>query len=482
MISFLKKLLPSAWNSPYEGANFSNRRGRIPGSSPRDNSSDLNSGTRNELVKNSRYVAKNSGLAREIVKDLATYSVGTGLRVKPQAGSENWRKKARLRWDEWSRAPTICGRFSRSQVERLCSKLLDEDGEVFIYKTFDPDTNEPKIQIIESHRIGAWGNDQTSKDGILFDKWGRPSSYRYMDDEGKVRDLKASSVLHVFDPERASAARHAPTLSHSQNHIRDEIELLALEKHAAKQNADVVHILETAAPGANDSEFNPVDDGDADPLTDPATLQKITGGKVVSTKTGEKLISFESKRPSATFTGFLEHVARDASLGVLPFEFVADPSRPTGAGVRLVVTKADRQFQWRTHLLTERLIEPLWFFVIGTEIANGKLTGPSGWWRIKVGAPRRVTVDAGRERREDREDVLHGLKNLGDHFDEMGKEFSEEVEQRASELQFIRDTAERFGIDEEKLFSVLCAQSPQPNQSGQEEDEQDDPKTKRAER
>ena len=63
-------------------------------------------------------------------------------------------------------------------------------------------------------------------------------------DDG-IRDLAAGLMLHVFEPESASAVRNAPTLQHSINHLLDEMELLALEKHAVKDNCDVSRVLKT---------------------------------------------------------------------------------------------------------------------------------------------------------------------------------------------------------------------------------------------
>ena len=78
-----------------------------------------------------------------------------------------------------------------------------------------------------------------------MDEVGAPSFYRLILDDGSFRDVPAESVLHVFEPESSSAVRHAATIQHSINHILDEMELLALEKHAVKDNADVSRILKT---------------------------------------------------------------------------------------------------------------------------------------------------------------------------------------------------------------------------------------------
>ena len=51
--------------------------------------------------------------------------------------------------------------------------------------------------------------------------------------------LPSASVLHIHEPEWAGGVRSHPTIQHSINHVLDEIELLALEKHAVKDNADI---------------------------------------------------------------------------------------------------------------------------------------------------------------------------------------------------------------------------------------------------
>ena len=139
--------------------------------------------------------------------------------------------------------------------------------------------------------------------------------------------------------------------------------------------------------------------------SDPVSLQRIVGGKLVALKPDESLESFQSNRPSPTFTGFLEHLRRDSALGVIPFEFAADSSKIGGAGVRLIVAKADRRFSFRQMILERRFIRPVWTYVIGDAISRGLLPPIAGWWKISSVPPRRVTVVAGREAQQNRADV-----------------------------------------------------------------------------
>jgi len=49
-------LVPKAWSSPFEAANWSPRRGTVPGASPTDARNELTPGVRTELVRKSRYL------------------------------------------------------------------------------------------------------------------------------------------------------------------------------------------------------------------------------------------------------------------------------------------------------------------------------------------------------------------------------------------------------------------------------------------
>jgi capsid protein len=445
-------LVPKAWGSPFEAANWSPRRGNVPGASPTDSRNELTPGVRTELVRKSRYMHKNSGFVRELVSNMAIYSTGDGIRVQAQSPKPEWNRAAEAYFALWSARCEVTRRFSFEECQALVCRGMDIDGEYFIHKTRDGD-GEPRIQLLESHRIGDEFGSKDTIDGVGLDAWGAPIFYRVLEDHNKTRDLPAESILHIHEPEWAGGVRSHPTIQHSINHVLDEMELLALEKHAVKDNADVSRILKTARGEIDDNGDFVVSGASTnnDP-SDPVSLQRIVGGKLVALKPDESLESFQSNRPSPTFTGFLEHLRRDSALGMIPFEFAADSSKIGGAGVRLIVAKADRRFSFRQMILERRLIRPVWTYVIGDAISRGILPAIEGWWKISSVPPKRVTVDAGREAQQNRADVEMGLKTLSDHFQELGADFGEEIERRASDAKLILDTALKYGVPVEMLW------------------------------
>lgn len=442
-------------NSPYEAANRSPRRANVPGSAPRDASLDLTPGVRSELVRRSRYLAHNSGFIREMVGSMALYSVGDGLRPQAESCNREWNREAEAYFNRWSRHAELTGRFNLTQCEHLVCRAIDTDSEIFLYKV--ESKGQQKIQLVETHRIGSLSDDKDCIDGIRLDDNGAPVAYTLLHDDGTTQELPAAHVLHVFDPDSPSQLRGCPSLQHSINHIIDEMELLTLEKHAVKDNADITRVLTTARDDADDGDFRLGVDKAPDGA-DSGWLQRILGGKLVKIQPGEDIKPFESSRPSPTFTGFLENLRRDSALGMLPFEFAADSSKLAGAGVRLTVAKADRRFSYRQTLLIDRMLRPLWLWVIGHAITEGKLEAVEGWTEVNFTTPRRVTVDAGREAMQNRADVEAGLKTLTDHFAELGMDIHEEMEKRAQEMKLIEETARKYGISPQLLFASFKAE------------------------
>ena len=432
----------------------------MPGVAPQDAKRDLSPAVRTELVRRSRYLHKNSGFVRELVGSMAIYSTGDGIKPQAQTSDAEWNRQAEEYFALWTARCEVTGRFSFEECQSIICRAVDVDGEYFVHKTRGRD-GLPALQLIESHRVGDGGGSNATVDGIGLDAYGAPLFYRLIEDAGMVRDLPAESVLHVFEPESVTSVRQAPTLQHSINHILDEMELLALEKHAVKDNADIARILKTERGELDENgDFKlPADVPPGEP-SDIGALQKIVGGKLIALKPNESIDSFESRRPSPTFTGFLEHLHRSAAMGVLPFEFASDTSKINGAGVRLVVAKADRRFSYRQLTLIQRLIKPVWAYVIGDAIARGELPNMANWQRIICTNPRRITVDAGRESQQNRRDVEAGLKTLSEHFAELGSDFTDEIERRGRDARLIMDTAKKYNVPVDFLWRPEGVASP----------------------
>nr|DAF31928.1 MAG TPA: portal protein [Caudoviricetes sp.] len=446
----------------FDSAKVSPRRGTPPGAYPTDAKNELPSYTRNELVRRARYLEKNSGHIRGTLRDMKVYGIGDGIRPNAKSANSDWNRKAEEYFRLWSRKCDVTNRFSFREVQSLASRAIDVDGEVFIVKTYDAKKN-PKIQVLETHRLVSESSEEGVHGGIKFGKYGEPLFYYFKtSDEYTVRKVPASAVLHICEPERVSYIRAFPGIQHSILDLLDRNEILSLEKHKVKLISDIARVITSENSNIDeDSDFNVNTEGSENPETDPRDIEKKFGGKSLKLRPGEKLEAFESNIPSPTFSGFLAELQRSGSLGVLPYEFAVNPSAVGGAAVRLVVSKAQRYIDDRGRTLDERLNFPIWMFIIGHAINNGFLKNQVGWHKVAWTHPKRATVDAGREEQQQRLNVEAGLKTLENAYSEMGLDYEDEMQTRATNARHIMRLA---GISDSEPIPLWMLYKPQGSQ------------------
>lgn len=468
--------------SNFESAKFSNKRSYIFSSWPQDFKKTMTVFDRMETTRKMRWLELNAGLIRQVLSDMALYTVGSGIKAQAQSGDEMWDDAAECYFKQWgSRACDITGRFSFFELQHICCRLMDRDGECFIIKTRGPG-GEPRLQVIESHRVGNSSNNEIPPgmvDGILFGPYGQPISYNVIRSDGSSRQVPANAVLHLYEPELASGARAYSPLQHSINNLVDMLEILSMEKLAVKTSADITRTISRENPNFDGSQsdfeafgMRPQDYQDG--LTDPSEASTFLGGKVLALAPGEKLDSFESNRPNKTFDGFIEHLERDSLAGMLPYEFSANPTKAGGAVMRFVVAKADRKFSHRQQVMMQRFLTPVWGYIIGCAIKEGYLRPTEYWTNVTWTTPRKVTVDAGRDAQQNRQDIESGLKTLTQNYLEEGEDPKEKMRENAAEKRYLMDLSEEFKVPLSMLYKPqnispvdinMAAESESGNQS-----------------
>jgi hypothetical protein len=105
--------------------------------------------------------------------------------------------------------------------------------------------------------------------------------------------------------------------------------------------------------------------------------------------------------------------------------------------MRFVVAKAQRRFEQRQRLLIDRFCNRAWRYFIGTAIANGDLPADEDYAKVTWQTPKSLTVDAGREAQQERENYKAGLSSLQSYFGELGLDWEEQTRQIAKEKEFI---------------------------------------------
>lgn len=447
------KAVKVAYQGAFESARQSVTRTRIEAPPPQDFRRELNDTTRKELVRLSRYLEKNNGLYRQMVKDNALYSVGDGITPQALGGDFEWQTIVEAEWEAECEKPEVSGRFSMTESLHIISHALDVDGEMFAIKC--KRNRIPKFQLIESHRVATppkLEGQPNIYDGIRYNKYGQPSMYYVVQADGSYTPVPASSMMHIYEAEKASQSRAYPPHQHAISNLRDEMDLLSMEKVAAKDNARTSRILKTHDTTPDDGDVGLGQPNTAGGNTDPSNVNRVLGGVTAVLQPNEDIIPYQSARPTTAFTGFIEHLRRDSVMGSVPYEFVADPTRAGGASVRLVTAKAARFFAKRQNIIIQRFLKPYFQFWLGTKIDKGDLPSAKNWWKAEWVCPKSVSVDAGRDSANERADLEMGRTLPSDDFQSRGMGFEKSVRKKARDLAFIDRVAKETGIDPNRLW------------------------------
>jgi len=442
---------PQASYGDWQSIGVTRARRSAYGAEPRDLRRDLTPYDRLTMMRKCRWAERNSGLFKQILADMCLYTVGDGIKPQSHASTPEMQERYEAYFAEKAKRIDITNRFSFYQAQSILLRGMIRDGDSFAAKVRNG-AGEAKIQLMEAHRVGDPLEGKVPEgmhDGIQFGPYGEYIAVNIYRSDGSSRQILAQSMMMVVDQEYASGARGVPLLQHSINSIQDEMEILALEKQAVKDNGDVTRIIKKnggVLDGDMAGELGAVVNGSY------ANLANTMGGKLIALEPGEDMTSFQSNRPNATFTGFLSALERDISMGVLPYEFVSDASKLGGASLRLVTARASRVFSKYQQVMVEQFCVPTWGYILGQAIAAGELPDDPQWNQVSWTTPKSVTVDAGREAANDRADVEMGLLSMSSLYADRGQDFRSEMAKRAADMVYIKDLAAQYGIPFELLF------------------------------
>ena len=418
---------------PYEAAGFSRKRPIIYGAHARDSRIDLTESTRTELLKLARHMYRNIGLVKGAVDSIAAYSIGPGLRPQYRGTDADFGPLAEAYWrDIIAPAPEVTGRMTWTDLLMALSRSIDVDGDVFVVMT-----DSGKLQVVEGHRV-CEGDDYGTTDGVFLGKLGEPTAY-LVETNDQYRKIPAELVVHLMELERPDQIRGASALARALNHLRDLKLVTEFEKDALKVQSSIAAVIvsQDGDPIANTSGFfGKVQERDSG--NDVAREEITSSANIPRLAPGEKIENLSPTRPGSNFENFAKFLIRDIALGLnLPPEFVYDPASVGGAGMRFVVAKAQRRFEQRQRLLIDRFCARAWRYFIARAIASGDLPEVADYDRVSWQTPKSLTVDAGREAMQAREDYKAGLSTLADYFGELGMDWQEQVDQRKQEQLYV---------------------------------------------
>lgn len=426
-----------------------------------------------QLASIARYLWDNVGLVFYATDLVANYS--TPMMPKAATLNRRWNEAANAYFEDWVARADFSGRFDFWELQRMTSFYLDTDGEVFAL--WISEAGFPQIQLLESWRIDKpSAADDRIVDGVQVDAKGRVQGY-WLD--GKSL-LDINNLIHLFDLERYTQFRGISPIRRGANDMRDGNDIKGFQKVLSKLSTALTLAIQGAPVEENPWGNPPEPAGETPPESEepPAennakqrsfTVADLVAGDIPTLPDGHELKQVNTPSAPANNIEVISHLAGCfvAGLGLPPAFFLDE--KLTGPNQRAVNGKAQRKFDRRKQVAA-RLGRSAWQRVIAHGIASGALPATDGWERCDFIGPSKISIDAGREMAQEREDVACGLMTRRDHYGNRGRSWRRETDQLFEEMDYILDRAQavakEHGIAVETVmasFGMAAAKGANPN-------------------
>jgi hypothetical protein len=445
--------------SGFDGANQSDRRGYIywPTLDPKR---ELNTYSRTELLRKSRWLRANFGLATRIctgLADLIGYLTPMSL-----SGDKEWDALADEHWEERANEGSVVdcsGQFGINTMQIQLNKTAFGDGDL-LPVLVKGCTDGIAIATYQAHQICNPANsDNTWIDGVKVNKFRRHLAYGIRDDDGKVKTVSANDALYYSHSDDLGRVRTPTILAHAVNHMQDISEILADVKLTIKVAAQLGLYMENTAanPGGHDGvrsltaalRDERANDGDGT-AENPEVSYKVedlynSNGGLANLPLGSKIGVIQDARPHPNQVALIEYLIRDICFGVgVAPDILWNISQLGGANSRIANADLDRWISCRLLRLKAWLkrFRAIW---ISHEIDAGRLPEPAGsakYWKATFLPQASLTADKGKVGRLNIELVKNRMRSLQTHFAEEGMNWERELRQIAKE----RDTMKELNL------------------------------------
>lgn len=294
----------------------------------------LSPSVRHLITNRARYEVANNGYAAGILSTLADDCIGTGPRLQLSViGAEDltdeWEaklEKRERRWRKWCRAIGLCRKL------KIARRTKAQDGEVFIRKSINNALSglvKLDITLYEAEQIGSerlsagvieYHENGTPKevDGILFDRYGNPVSYRFWTTHpgensfgtsyvGSSYIVPAENVIHYANIVRPGQHRGLSEIASSLPVFNDLRRFTNAVLSAAETAAEISFVLSSDIPVDDD------DANDGPKKVDPGTVIEFCRNAGVFLPEGWKASQLKAEHPTSTHADFVRTKIREAS-------------------------------------------------------------------------------------------------------------------------------------------------------------------------
>ena len=428
-----------------------------------------NSFTRNEVARITRYLVNNAPLFERILTITETYAIGEGLSATAVTDDPIFNKANTIAFNNWASTQFCFANqmYNFYEAQKLMARELIIAGELFIVMIKSP-SGYPQLMLVPTENVknsGEVGDD--SVDGLFVDDFGRVTAYMVFFGE-KGQKIDASNVIHLMRHKNIGQLRGIGSFAASLNSMRDYKDMQVLEKRAMKVHSALAAVVEKKAGEAAQGIFGGVSQSDG--LGNPLLKEQITagtptntglerafGGNVVYVEPGEKVNLVSSERSNEGFFKFMEMLLRDVCQNIsLPYEFVVNADKMTGVGIRFILGDASSFFLHIQSMILDGAIQRIYGWVTASFIKSNKVPAPVGDlpWGASFTKPISITVDQTRVSNTEIALMSNSMSNYQTFWGARGKDWRQELEQKAQEEAFLDELSDKYEIPVARLRNL----------------------------
>ena len=475
------KFIRSALFGTWEG-NESNRLRSRPIKRTAALDTDLNYGTREELLSEARSLEQTYPIAKRIKKKYADYVVGR-CKIRWNTGDKNLDEAYKKAWESWMNTCDLSGRHRFPKLMKLCAANSFADGDVFVQQTIV--NGFAKINLIEADRVTSSGNFNTDTDsmvgGIGIDPvtkqaqfirvWNRTIYGTFLNSI----EIPSNSYKHLYDTNRIDSLRGVTGYHCVLNALRDLKEIDDAERIKTKRNSKLALIVKTIIGKAPAGEINFSGDAVTPAGSDAPTVETLADGTTWYGFPQEDVKAHESLSPAEGWQNHMEFIVRSISHGVdLPFGVVWSMAGFNKPAVLFELQEAARTIAAFQDQLEDRIIRPLCGWWLSVEIKNGRLPFNPNWFNFSIGRPPYISIDAGRDSASAINENKMALRSLAKWYDETDDYWQDELLQCIKERAFLEQNCKALGVDPNNVRMMTpngnqVTSSPEAGSKGAEE-------------
>lgn len=440
------------------------------------------------LVARQRDIVRNHGLASGAIQTLVDNVIGTGFMLAPKPNirvlgwerekGREWARDVAAQFRTWAATKDcdVAGEMNLGSLTALAFRTGLMHGEALALPYYLERTTSPWrtcLQLVDPDRLGTPGDktvDPNVRMGVEVDRFGAPVAYyvakRHPVDIGisvlgiadyeripARTDFGRRRVLHIHDRERTGQTRGKPIMSSVLPRFRMLADYQRNEMKSAIVNSMIAAFIESPI---NAEQLLEVFGGPAGDRAvgykrysgeRAAWESKLDGGAVIPLFPGDKVTSFTPSRPNDIFGSFVETIAREIGVATgMPYELVMkDFSKTSYASVRAALMEAWRFFAGRRKWICDNWLQPVYELWLEEAINRGMVAAP-GFYAQRAAycesqwiGPAKGYVDPVREAQAAEDRMRIGVSTLEREAAEQGADWEDLLEQRAHELEVMRE-------------------------------------------